>query len=103
MDGRKLNLVWLLMKFNMDFPMQYLKKADIPVLRMMNIERGYVVPNDLKYINLSTEQASKYLLNKGDILFNRTNSMEWVAVLDCFVRNLRMFLHHIYYGLLLIS
>jgi len=28
---------------------------------------------DLKYIKLSKEDKSKYVLEKGDILFNRTN------------------------------
>jgi len=50
-----------------------------PVLRMMNITNGYVDPNDLKYIDWSPEDAEKYILNPGDILFNRTNSMEWVG------------------------
>ncbi|MCS4306211.1 type I restriction enzyme S subunit [Rheinheimera pacifica] len=50
-----------------------------PVLRMMNITNGYVDPNDLKYLDYSIEEARKYLLNYGDIVFNRTNSMEWVG------------------------
>lgn len=50
-----------------------------PVLRMMNITNGYVDPNDLKYLNWTKEEAAKYILNYGDIVFNRTNSMEWVG------------------------
>lgn len=50
-----------------------------PVLRMMNITNGYVDPNDLKYLDWSKEEANKYILNYGDIVFNRTNSMEWVG------------------------
>ncbi|WP_334018292.1 restriction endonuclease subunit S [Alteromonas sp. S015] len=50
-----------------------------PVLRMMNITNGYVDPNDLKYLDWSKEEADKYTLNYGDIVFNRTNSMEWVG------------------------
>jgi len=50
-----------------------------PVLRMMNITNGYVDPNDLKYLDWPKEEASKYILNYGDIVFNRTNSMEWVG------------------------
>ncbi|MEL6115628.1 restriction endonuclease subunit S [Photobacterium sp. SP02] len=50
-----------------------------PVLRMMNITNGYVDPNDLKYLDWPKEDASKYILNYGDIVFNRTNSMEWVG------------------------
>ena len=47
-----------------------------PILRMMNITNGYVDPNNLKYINLQSNEAEKFLLKKGDILFNRTNSMD---------------------------
>ncbi|EJL6625081.1 restriction endonuclease subunit S [Vibrio cholerae] len=50
-----------------------------PVLRMMNITNGYVDPNDLKYLDWPKEEAEKYILNYGDIVFNRTNSMEWVG------------------------
>ncbi|TXZ76903.1 restriction endonuclease subunit S [Vibrio mimicus] len=50
-----------------------------PVLRMMNITNGYVDPNDLKYLDWPKEEADKYILNYGDIVFNRTNSMEWVG------------------------
>ncbi len=50
-----------------------------PVLRMMNITNGYVDPNDLKYLDWPKEEAVKYILNYGDIVFNRTNSMEWVG------------------------
>lgn len=55
------------------------KKGQYPILRMMNIERGYVVPNDLKYIDLDSQVSSKFILQKDDILFNRTNSMDWVG------------------------
>lgn len=53
--------------------------GEYPVLRMMNITNGYVDPNDLKYIDWSKEDAEKYILSYGDIVFNRTNSMEWVG------------------------
>lgn len=55
------------------------KAGDLPVLRMMNITNGYVVPNDMKYLDSSYKEAEKYTLNKGDLVFNRTNSMEWVG------------------------
>ena len=50
-----------------------------PVLRMMNITNGYVDPNNMKFLNCSDDEANKYLLNQGDLVFNRTNSMEWVG------------------------
>ncbi len=56
-----------------------LKEGEYPVLRMMNFENGYVSPNDLKFIDLSKKQAEKFKLNRGDVLFNRTNSMELVG------------------------
>jgi len=51
----------------------------IPCLRMNNItEEGFVDTTDLKYLSDVSEQE-KYLLNKLDILFNRTNSNELVG------------------------
>jgi type I restriction enzyme S subunit len=59
-------------------------KADIDgeysYLRMNNITyQGYMDYQDLKYINLSENDKPKYLVKKGDILFNRTNSKELVG------------------------
>jgi type I restriction enzyme S subunit len=50
-----------------------------PMLRMMNMEDGRVVENDLKYIDLSDSEFEKYRLFDGDILFNRTNSYDLVG------------------------
>ncbi|MDP7152038.1 MAG: restriction endonuclease subunit S [Paracoccaceae bacterium] len=50
-----------------------------PMLRMMNMEDGRVVENDLKYIDLSASEFEKYRLYDGDILFNRTNSYDLVG------------------------
>ncbi|OCH56318.1 restriction endonuclease subunit S [Vibrio sp. ZF57] len=50
-----------------------------PVLRMMNLENGKVTDTDLKYSKLSSSGLKDIILKKGDILFNRTNSMEWVG------------------------
>lgn len=50
-----------------------------PVLRMNNIQDGEFVINDLKYLNMSEKDLSTYKLNKGDLLFNRTNSKELVG------------------------
>ena len=63
------------------------KSGQYPILRMMNIERGYVTPNDLKYIDLDDDTAKKFFLQKGDILFNRTNSMDWVGRTGLFQEN----------------
>ena len=50
----------------------------VPVLRMGNIQNGKFDWNDLVYTD-DKEEIEKYLLKKGDVLFNRTNSAEWVG------------------------
>lgn len=51
----------------------------IPVLRMGNIVGGYVDYSDLKYADLVENEKNKYLLHHGDVLINRTNSLELVG------------------------
>jgi type I restriction enzyme S subunit len=46
-----------------------------PVLRIPNIEPGRVNSAELKYCDLAPAQASKYLLQHGDLLFIRTNGV----------------------------
>ncbi|MFW9082707.1 restriction endonuclease subunit S [Pseudomonas sp. P2757] len=53
--------------------------GSIPILRMMNLEDGKVTVDDLKYSKASSEELSEIVLEKGDILFNRTNSMDLVG------------------------
>jgi type I restriction enzyme S subunit len=49
-------------------------------LRMNNITYGGDWDfSSLKYINLTEEERPKYLLRKGDLIFNRTNSKELVG------------------------
>lgn len=49
-------------------------------LRMNNLTNdGYLDLNDIKYIDLSDEEVEKYVVRKGDVLFNRTNSRERVG------------------------
>lgn len=50
-----------------------------PILRMNNIDNGIVNTNDLRYIDLNDSLFDTYRLKVGDILFNRTNSMEYVG------------------------
>lgn len=51
-----------------------------PYLRMNNISYdGYINLESLKYINLPDADKPKYLVKKGDVLFNRTNSKELVG------------------------
>ena len=55
------------------------QEGEYPVFRMNNIEDGKMVASPMKYSELSPEQAEKYRVEKGDILFNRTNSIELVG------------------------
>ena len=48
------------------------------VLRMGNIQNGEIDFSDLVYSNNDAD-FSKLELHKGDVLFNRTNSPEWVG------------------------
>ena len=51
-----------------------------PILRMNNITYfGEMDYKDLKYIELSDSEKEKFLLKKGELLFNRTNSKELVG------------------------
>lgn len=54
--------------------------GEYPILRMGNItyEGGWDF-SSLKYIDLTEDEKPKYLVNKGDLLFNRTNSKELVG------------------------
>lgn len=51
----------------------------IPMLRMNNINNAKLDLNSLKYITIEESVFKKYKLNKGDLLFNRTNSKELVG------------------------
>lgn len=50
-----------------------------PMLRMMNVEDGLCVENDIKYVDLNDKDFEAYRLVHGDVLFNRTNSYELVG------------------------
>jgi len=50
-----------------------------PIFRMNNIENGYMVGEPMKYIDLDNREFEKYRVEKRDILFNRTNSLELVG------------------------
>ena len=54
------------------------EKGEIPVLRMGNIQNGLFDWKNLVYTDDKSE-IDKYLLEKYDVLFNRTNSAELVG------------------------
>lgn len=56
----------------------------IPMFRMNNIKNGMMVEQPMVYINLDEKLFEKYKVKKGDILFNRTNSMDLVGKLGIF-------------------
>jgi len=53
--------------------------GNVPVLRMMNIENGRITNSDLKFSKLNINDLKSIKLYPGDILFNRTNSMDLVG------------------------
>ena len=54
------------------------KEGDVPVLRMGNLQGGRLDWSDLVYSS-DDKEISKYTLEYGDVLFNRTNSPELVG------------------------
>lgn len=55
------------------------QNGDVPVLRMGNIQDGQLDWSSLKYIPSSHHELPRLLLDRGDLLFNRTNSAELVG------------------------
>lgn len=55
------------------------EKIGIPVLRMNNLQNSSIDISDMKYLPEDTKAIDKYVLNNGDLLFNRTNSKELVG------------------------
>jgi type I restriction enzyme, S subunit len=54
--------------------------GEFPILRMGNITHGGELDlRDMKYIDLSEAERDKYLVRRGDVLFNRTNSVDLVG------------------------
>lgn len=51
-----------------------------PYLRMNNLtDNGHLDLNDLKYIDIQDDEIEKCVVRKGDVLFNRTNSIDLVG------------------------
>ena len=51
----------------------------IPVLGMYHIHRGGIRWENVSSVEMDAEERTKYLLQPGDMLFNRTNSAELVG------------------------
>lgn len=66
-------------------------EGEYTYLRMNNITyQGYMNFESLKFIDLSEKDQDKYLVKKGDILFNRTNSKELVGKTGLFDEDISM-------------
>lgn len=64
--------------------------GEIPVLRMNNLMEGKVTFDELKYIDSkSIPKLEALILEKGDILFNRTNSFDLVGKVGIFDSDMR--------------
>jgi len=54
--------------------------GEFPMLRMGNVTpEGRLDLKDLKYVDLADKERDKYLVRRGDLLFNRTNSVDRVG------------------------
>lgn len=74
-------------QYGLSIPME--ARGDLPILRMGNIQDGNVVLSDLKFVSLPPKVVQPYLLRRGDVLFNRTNSQEWVGKVGIFRHDAR--------------
>lgn len=53
--------------------------GNYPILRMTNQLEGKIVRKNLQYVEIKQEEFEKFKIEYGDILFNRTNSLELVG------------------------
>lgn len=60
------------------------EKGKIPMLRMNNIVKGKMTNAPLVYVESNDSLFQQYKLEKGDILFNRTNSLDLVGKVGVF-------------------
>jgi type I restriction enzyme S subunit len=74
---RKLGDVITLCQYGLS--MQMNQEGQYPIVKMDDVVNGYVVPDRVKYIDLNKRTFQNFKLEKGDILFNRTNSYELVG------------------------
>ena len=54
-------------------------KGDYPILRMTNQADGQIIGNNLQFVKIGEADFKKFKVEKGDILFNRTNSLDLVG------------------------
>jgi len=66
-----------LCQYGLSIPMS--EKGRYPIIKMDEIVDGYVIPTITKYVDLDYKTFKAFKLEKGDILFNRTNAYELVG------------------------
>ena len=54
-------------------------EGNYPILRMTNQVNGRIVANNLQFVRIGEADFKKFKVESGDILFNRTNSLELVG------------------------
>ena len=64
-------------------------KGGVPILRMGNIQNGEIDTSSLKYVEATLDNLESFVLQPGDILFNRTNSPELVGKAAVYDRETR--------------
>lgn len=60
------------------------KQGRYPILRMNNLEDGRIIIDDLQFVDLDDKTLGRFRLAKGDVLFNRTNSIDLVGKTSVF-------------------
>ncbi len=66
---------------------QIKEQGKYPIIKMDDISNGYVVEDNIKYADLDEQTYKNFKLDRGDILFNRTNSYELVGRTGVFQLN----------------
>ncbi len=82
-EVRKIGDVITLCQYGLSIQMS--QEGQYPIVKMDDIANGLVVANKVKYVNLDKRTFRNFKLEKGDILFNRTNSYELVGRTGLFV------------------
>ena len=58
----------------------------VPILRMNNLQADGWDFSDLKYVEITDDELTRWRLERGDIVFNRTNSKDLVGKCEVFDR-----------------
>ncbi|MCO5763039.1 MAG: restriction endonuclease subunit S [Chromatiaceae bacterium] len=54
-------------------------EGNYPILRMTNQVNGRIVASNLQFVEIKDSEFQKFKVERGDILFNRTNSLDLVG------------------------